>query len=113
LISKVVKEESIKFARYLNGLKCSIQEEMSLVNFKIIHKLYQMALNIEEKSKRKQENSKGKGEGKYSRGQRGGYGGRSFESRTQGDMKFSEQQEGSSSIGGRGRNSISRGRNGR
>ena len=34
LRSKVVEEESIKLERYLNDLKWSIQEEMSLVNLK-------------------------------------------------------------------------------
>lgn len=58
LRSKVVEDESTKLARYLNGLKWSIQEEMSLVNFKTIRKFYQMALKIEEKRKRKQETSK-------------------------------------------------------
>ena len=114
LRSKVVEDESIKLARYLNGLKWSIQEEMSLVNFKSIRQCYQMALKIEEKSKRKQDSSKGKGKGKDTKGQRGGYGGRSSDSRAQGEVKFSEQQEGSSSRGGRGRNSNSnfRGRSG-
>ena len=37
LRSKVAEDESIKLARYLNGLKWSTQEEMSLFTPKIVH----------------------------------------------------------------------------
>ena len=71
-----------------------------------------MALNIEMKSKLKQETSKGKAKRKDNRGQRGGYGRESSDSRAQGEEKFTKKQEGNSSRGGRGRNSNCRGRSG-
>ena len=53
LRSKVVEDETIRLERYLNGLKWYIQEDISLVTPKNVHQCYQMALQVEEKGKRK------------------------------------------------------------
>jgi uncharacterized protein YjbK len=38
-----------KFARYMNGLKYDIQDEMSMVTIRTVEDTYQMALKVEEK----------------------------------------------------------------
>lgn len=68
------EDESIKVARYLNGLKWSIQEEMTLLSPKIVHQCYQLAIKIECKSRRKQDQtSKSRGRGRDQRGHRGSH----------------------------------------
>lgn len=113
LRSKVVEDESIRLARYLNGLKWSIQEDMSLVTPKTVHQDYQIGLKVEEKGKRKQDQtSKNRGRGRDGRGHRGSYGGRSNDSRPQGESKLTEQSGETSQRGGssRGRGFGGRGR---
>ena len=62
LRSRMQEDETIKVARYLGGLKWSIQEEISLWTPTIVHKCFQLALKIEEKNRKKGEfNSKGRG----------------------------------------------------
>ena len=43
-----------KFARYLNGLRYEIQDEMSMVTIRTVEYAYQMALKVEEKLSRRQ-----------------------------------------------------------
>ena len=43
-----------RVARYINGLRYDIQDELSLLNLKIVEDAYQVALKIEEKLLRKQ-----------------------------------------------------------
>jgi hypothetical protein len=43
-----------KFARYMNGLRYDIQDEMSMVTIRMVEDAYQMALKAEEKLSRKQ-----------------------------------------------------------
>ena len=90
--SNVTEDESLKVARYLNGLKWNIQEEMDLLSPKTVHQCYQLAIKIEERSKRKQDQaSKGRGKGRDQRdqrGQRGGYQGRGNDQRNQGESKL-------------------------
>ena len=106
LRSKVQEEESIKVARYLGGLKWSIQEEISLWTPTTVHKCFQLALKVEDKNRRKQDsNSRGRGRGRDSRGHRGGYGGRSNEPKATGDSKLIEQSGETS-----GRGNFTRGR---
>ncbi|GLJ27819.1 hypothetical protein SUGI_0545980 [Cryptomeria japonica] len=82
LRSKVMEDESIKVARYLNGLRWNIKEELSLLCLSTVHKYYQLALKVEEKIKKKQEQSnRGRGRGRHGRGHRGSYGGRSVDQR--------------------------------
>ena len=47
--SNVVEDDNIKVARYLSGLKWNIQKEMTLLNPKIVHQCYQLAIKIEYK----------------------------------------------------------------
>ena len=60
--SGLEEEEVVKVARYLGGLKFSIQDEFFVANTRSVKECYQMALRIEEKLKRKNErhnNTKG------------------------------------------------------
>jgi hypothetical protein len=43
-----------KVARYMNGLRYDIQDEMSMVTISMVEDAYQMALKVEEKLSRKQ-----------------------------------------------------------
>lgn len=92
LRSRVQEVESIKAARYLNGLRWNIQEQLSLFTLTTLHSCYQMAIKVEEKLKKKEDsNTRGKGRGRDSRGgHRGGFGGRSHEKKGQGDSKVGE-----------------------
>lgn len=114
LRSKVVEDESIKVARYLNGLQWNIQEELRLLCPSTVHKCYQSALKVEEKSKKKQEKSnKGRGRGRDGRGHRGSYGGRGLDKISQGESKLVEKTGYSNSkrsYRGRGSSNSSRGR---
>ena len=53
LRSKIQKEEPIKVARYLSGLKWNIPEEISLWTPTTIQECHQLALKVEEKNKKK------------------------------------------------------------
>lgn len=55
LRSKIQEDENVKVARYLNGLRWNIQEELSLLCPTTVQKCYQLALKVEERSKKKQE----------------------------------------------------------
>lgn len=62
LEEKMPERETQKLARYMNCLKFTIQDELSLFNPESVHKCFQMALRIEEKQKRRGEhNNRGKG----------------------------------------------------
>ena len=97
-----------KVARYMNGLRMDIQDEISLLSPKTVEEAYQIALKAEEKLMRKQ-SARGRGtfRGKESQG---------------GSGRSTAPKEGASSsstqhapTGGdaRGRGSFSRGRGGR
>ena len=58
-----------KVACYINGLRPSIQEELSLVQIMSIEEAYQFALKVEEKLNKKYDNkNSGRGHGGRSRG---------------------------------------------
>lgn len=111
-----VEEESLKVARYLNGLRWNIQEELGLMSPETVHQSYQLALKVKEKLKRKHDSSsnRGRGRGKENRGHRGDFGGRKLEQITQSESKLTEQQESGTGKGGfnrgRGSNNGFRGR---
>ena len=48
LRSKLVEPERVKVARYLNGLRMNIQEELQLLSPNTVAKCYQLALKLEE-----------------------------------------------------------------
>ena len=48
-----VEDDVEKVARYINGLRYNIQDEISLRNLKTIEDAYQEALKVEEKIQRK------------------------------------------------------------
>ena len=60
------EDNSEKVAKYMNGLKFDIQDEMSLFSPKSVEEAYQCALKVEEKLNRR--NNSGKGKGKAYRG---------------------------------------------
>ena len=94
------------------GLRISIQDELCLTSPTTINQCYQLTLKVEEKFKRRNEQS-GKGKGKSDRG-KGNYGGRGNQkNRPQGDSKKEKIQGKSSSRGGyKVRRGNERGRNG-
>ena len=67
LKAKMYEKEKQKLARYVNGLKYSIQDELTLITLGSIHQFFNMALKIEEKHKRKGETSS-RGRGNNNRG---------------------------------------------
>ena len=58
-----VESESIKLARYLQGLKLSIQDELSFTTITTIQKCLQLALKVEENFKRSEQSNRGRGRG--------------------------------------------------
>lgn len=60
--SKTKEEKSEKVSRHLNGLRYNIQEELNLLSSDTIGRCHQLAIKVEEKIKRRQEqNNKGRG----------------------------------------------------
>jgi hypothetical protein len=47
------KSDDEKFARYMNGLRYDIQDEMSMTTIRMVEDAYQMVLKVEEKLSRK------------------------------------------------------------
>jgi hypothetical protein len=43
-----------KFSRYMNGLRCEIQDELSMISVRKVDDSYQFSLKVEEKLARKQ-----------------------------------------------------------
>ena len=59
---KLAELECVKLARYMQGIRISIQDELILTSPTTINQCYQLALKVEEKFKRRNEqSSKGKG----------------------------------------------------
>ena len=74
LRSRVQEAEGIKVAKYLNGLKSSIQDELSFFSLIKLHICFQMARKVEEKLRKNGDsNSKNKGRGKDFKGGSRGY----------------------------------------
>jgi hypothetical protein len=48
------EKDEEKFARYINGLRYEIQDEISMMSIRIVEDAYQFALKVEEKLARKQ-----------------------------------------------------------
>lgn len=53
--SKLVEPECVKIARYIQGLRMNIQDEMSLCSPKTVPKCFQISLKVEKNLKRKQD----------------------------------------------------------
>ena len=67
-----IQDTAEKIARYMNGLRMEIQDEISMLSHKIVEETYQMALKAEEKLIRKKSaRSRGTFQGKGSQGGRG------------------------------------------
>ena len=56
------EDTSEKVARYMNGLKFDIQDEMSLFSPKSVEEAYQCALKVEEKLNRRNKSGRGRGQ---------------------------------------------------
>ena len=52
--ARQIQDTTEKIARYINGLRMQIQDEISLLSPKTVGEAYQMALKAEEKLIRKQ-----------------------------------------------------------
>ena len=68
LRAKKQEEEPKRVARYLNGLRMSIQEEINLLAPDTLGKWFQLALKVEEKLKRKGDQQQGGRSGRNDRG---------------------------------------------
>ena len=103
-----IQEIEEKVARYINGLRMEIQDEISMLSLKTVDEAYQMTLKDEEKLLRKQ-SARGKGifRGKGSQGGRGG----SIAPKT--GASNNSRQETSPDGDAGGRISFSRGRGGK
>ena len=64
LKERMYESEKQKLARYINGLKYSIQYELTLVSMDYVHKCFLLALKIEDKKKRKGDQNNRGGRGK-------------------------------------------------
>lgn len=97
-------------ARYLNGLKYRIQDEISILASDIVTKCFQLALREEEKLRRKSDqNDRGKG-GRNFIG-KGVFGGKGQPQKTQGESSQGEKQGGTNFRGNfRGKRSNDKGR---
>ena len=56
-----VEESTVKAARYVNGIRMYIQEEISMISPRTMKEAYQCALRVEEKITRKQSFNRGHG----------------------------------------------------
>ena len=68
LRAKKQEEEPVIVARYLNGLRINIQEQICLLAQDTLGKCFQLALKVEEKLKRKSEQQQGERSGRNERG---------------------------------------------
>ena len=68
------EDTSEKVARYMNGLKFDIQDEMSFFSPQSVEEAYQCALKVEEKLNRRNNSRKGKGQPYRGKGQQTGRG---------------------------------------
>ena len=110
LRAKLYENEKQKLARYISGLRYNIQDQLTLVTVELVHKCYQLVLRIEEKQKRKGEQSS-RGRGNSFRG-RGRFQGRGNYPRNQGEASSSQgvENDSSSRDSFRGRRPNQRGR---
>ena len=111
LKAKKQEEELERVARYLNGLRMKIQEEISLLALDTLGKCFQLALKVEEKLKRKSERRQGGRSGRNDQG-RGNFNNRGQGQRSQGESNPKEQVGDSSSRGGYGGRGSNGGRSG-
>ena len=87
-----------KVARYMNGIKLEIQDELSVLSQNTVEEAYQCALKLEEKLSRGDNSGKGKGQAYRGKGQQDGK--NKFSTQKE-EVDTSNQQEQSSR--GRGR----------
>ncbi|XP_059068693.1 uncharacterized protein LOC131859152 [Cryptomeria japonica] len=107
--AKTVETEEEKLARYINGLKFSIQDELNLHTPGSVHKCYQIALKVEEKFRKKQDQNN-RGRSRFQK-ERGSFRGRGSNGGSQGDSNQEDGKgEGSSRGNFRGRRPNFRGR---
>ena len=107
--AKMYETDKKKLGRYVNGLKYSIQDELTLITLGLVHQCFNMALKIEEKHKRKGETSS-RGRGNNNRG-RGRFNGRGSFNKNQEESSGSNADGESTNRGTfRGRRPNGRGR---
>ncbi|XP_057858041.2 uncharacterized protein LOC131067127 [Cryptomeria japonica] len=107
--AKTVGTDEEKLERYINGLKFSIQDELNLHTPGTVHKCYQMALKLEKKFRKKQDQNS-RGQDRFKKG-RGSFRGRGNNGGPQGDTNQDDSKgEGSSRGNFRGRRPNFKGR---
>ena len=106
--ARKIQDTDDKVARYVNGLRMDIQDEISVLSPKTIEEAYQMVLKAEEKLMRKQS---AKGRGTF-RG-KGSQGGRGRSTAPRDGASSSSTQHAPREGDARGRGIFSRGRGGR
>lgn len=101
------EDEVEKIARYINGLRHSIQDELNLTTPRSVEECFQLATRAEEKVKRRQE-QQARGRGKKNR-ERGNFGGgRTQFQKHQGETSGQQQQTNEQRGGFRGMRSNTR-----
>jgi hypothetical protein len=68
------KDNFEKVARFMNGLRLDVQDEMSLFSPKLVEEAYKCTLKVEEKLNRRNNSGKGKGQAYRGRGSQTGRG---------------------------------------
>lgn len=103
-----MEEDIDKFARYLNELKYSLQDELSPTSPRIVEECYQLAIKVEDKLRRRQE-MKSRGRRRNFRG-RGSFSDSGQSHESEGETSNAEEQTSNLRGGFRGRRSDFRGR---
>ncbi|XP_059075260.1 uncharacterized protein LOC131875213 [Cryptomeria japonica] len=104
------EDETKNIARYINGLRFNIQDELSLTNPKIVEESFQLALKAKDKLKKRQE-KQGRDRGRSNFRRRVNFLGRGQSQRSQGETSESQESFKSETRGGfRGRRPNFRGR---
>ena len=108
--SGIVEPKNLKLARYLQGLKLSIQDELSLTTIATVHQCFMLASKVEERFKRRSEQG-GRGRGRNDRSRTNSWNkGKSDKSDKSSDQETKEQGESSSRGYARGKRSFGSGR---
>ena len=108
--SGIVEPENLKLARYLQGLKLSIQDELSLTTITTIQQCFMLASKVEERFKRRSEQG-GSGRGRNDRARTNSWNkGKIDKSDKSLDQETKEQGESSSRGYARVRRPFGRGR---
>ena len=85
------EREEEKVARYVNGLRYEIQDELNMMSFKTVEDAYQFVLKAEEKLARKQ-NQRGRGKSSVPRKSKGFNRDRAHQSKDEADKPHNHSE---------------------